>query len=533
LKTEDKMFGTGETKIIQGPTMKLEIVGDHPLAKDGKGALKSRIGTVFTNTNTLVTVPGIHATQRMAYIERLNRKRNLIGVDPVSDDEQAEEFQNSVDVVMEGDEILIRPDPDDMGLAFRTDDILQEIISKQHIKFLYVANQKVKDAIKQRGEYWRISPVPKLPEEMVEMISTSRIGIIGKPIYYYNRTKGSKLLTLGEFERFGDLTNDELRAFLSEIREYGCCRNRQGCQEIEFFMANDSFGCPDFTCHDFPGYDDEKLREVYGQLRDKFSDAVPAEFHRDDPQDIEWRNRMFAALTEQREDVISDEPVAGLSSEFFLQIEWLPGGRIEEGEFMFDSVFEEKAKNPGDAELDRLCDEKSRGFIFNFIREYGDLEYVNIGRMAKSLSLRPAYTGRRDVYIAEIKQRGSEKEIVRIIRMQKWGVKERLDVGKSLQDAIIESEEYTEYILDRRLGCHQLGMNLPSRVVSRKISEKYHGNRAEYNGITIWSPYFERDYIYGIATDKMPKHKLENEAFALSFAHYHCRQDGPGRESGV
>ena len=46
--------------------------------------------------------------------------------------------------------------------------------------------------------------------------------------------------------------------------------------------------------------------------------------------------------------------------------------------------------------------------------------------------------------------------------MQKWGIREHLDEGKRLLDAIIQSEEYTEYILDRRLGCRQLGMNLPA-----------------------------------------------------------------------
>ena len=29
----------------------------------------------------------------------------------------------------------------------------------------------------------------------------------------------------------------------------------------------------------------------------------------------------------------------------------------------------------------------------------------------------------------------------------------------------------------------------------------------------IWSPYFERDYIRGIATDKIPAYRFENERF--------------------
>ena len=152
------------------------------------------------------------------------------------------------------------------------------------------------------------------------------------------------------------------------------------------------------------------------------------------------------------------------------------------------------------------------------MREYGDLDYVNVGRVVNRLSRRPQFRGRRDVYIAEIRPRGSKEEIVSIIRMQKWGVREHLDKGKSLLQAMFESEEYTEYVLDRRFACCQLGMNLPIRVTARKIAEKYVSQRTGSEGITIWSAYFERAYIRGIATDKMPHHRFVNEAFAMKFA---------------
>ena len=200
-----------------------------------------------------------------------------------------------------------------------------------------------------------------------------------------------------------------------------------------------------------------------------------------------------------------------------MQIEWLPGGRIEEGEMILDPIFElaDESHDPG---LRRLCDEKCRGFIFNFVREYGDLEYVNIGRVVASLSHREKASGRRDVYIAQVKQRDVKDEIVKIIRMQKWGIREHLDDGKRLLDAIIQSEEYTEYILDRRLGCRQLGMNLPARTTAKRISERYPGSRRDVHNAMIWSPYFERDYIRGIATDKIPPQKLASAAFACRFA---------------
>ena len=50
---------------------------------------------------------------------------------------------------------------------------------------------------------------------------------------------------------------------------------------------------------------------------------------------------------------------------------------------------------------------------------------------------------------------------MKIIRVLKWGIREHLDEGKDLLQAIIESEEYVEYTLDRRLGCRQLASHAP------------------------------------------------------------------------
>jgi hypothetical protein len=202
-----------------------------------------------------------------------------------------------------------------------------------------------------------------------------------------------------------------------------------------------------------------------------------------------------------------------------MQIEWLPGGRIEGGEMLFDSVFEERDRSPSDSPLRALCDDRAKGFIFNFIREFGDIEYVNVGRVIGSLSRRGEFLGRRAVYVAEIKERDVPLPRVRIIRMQKWDIRERLDEGKDLLQAILESEDYTDYILDRRLGCRQLGMNLPSRMTTRKITEIYHGRNAAHDGRPIRATYFEREYVAGIATDKIPLSRFGDLEFALRFAH--------------
>jgi hypothetical protein len=506
---------------------KLRILGEHPLAKDAQGRLKSRIGTLFPYGNTLVTLPGIHATQRLAYVEALNRERTDAGQEPLSAAEFTEVWNQAVDLIAEDDALLIRPDPENMPLAFKGDEVLQDLVSKHKIKFLYVLNEKVREAIKRRGECWRVNPLPKSADEMQAMIAASRIGIGGNEIYYYNKVTGTRFLTCQQFAELSALGEAELRRYLHEIREFSARKNPQGNRELDFFMAGKLLSAADFAPHDFAALGAVELAAVFETLRQKFCDAVQPEFRQDDPRDLQWRNRMYVTLIGREDDVVPEEVLLGLGAEFFMQIEWLPGGRIDEGELIMDSIFEERGERPDDPELRRLCDEKSQKFIFNFVREFGDLEYVNLGRVIGSLSHRQASSGRRDVYLAEIKQRDRDKELLKIIRLQKWGVREHLDDNKSLLDAIIESEEYTEYTLDRRLGCRQLGMNLPMQVTARRIGEKYTGHRRDLYGVQIWSPYFERDYIHGMATDKIPAYCYQETAFALGLARLLGRAAAP------
>ncbi len=175
--------------------MTLRIFGEHPLARDAKGKLKSQIGTVFPSSAALVTIPGIHATQRFTYLDLVNAERKEQGRPPLAEQEEATVWENSVDLIMEGDSILIRPDPDRMQLAYDADEVLQEIVPKHKIKFLFVLNAKIRKAIEQRGECWRITHLPKSRSEMVKMIETSKMGVGGGEIYYYNKITGTHFLT--------------------------------------------------------------------------------------------------------------------------------------------------------------------------------------------------------------------------------------------------------------------------------------------------------------------------------------------------
>ena len=82
-----------------------------------------------------------------------------------------------------------------MDLAFAADELLQGIVSKRRIRFLSVSDKRVREAIKHRGEYWRVNGIPKSREAKHHLIQTSKVGIYGRPIYYYNRLTGTRWLT--------------------------------------------------------------------------------------------------------------------------------------------------------------------------------------------------------------------------------------------------------------------------------------------------------------------------------------------------
>jgi hypothetical protein len=495
------------------------ILGEHPFAKDAEGRPKSRIATLFLRTPGLVTLPGIHATQRVAWVDAINDRFMAEGKPPLEPMEMEAEWEQSVDLIIEPDVILIRPDPDAMDLAFRGDDMLQELASKRQIRFLYVTNIKVRNALRNRGEYWRMAELPRTVEDMQAMIESSRLAIGGDVIYYYNRLTGTRYVTLAGFRDLGKLSDDDLRRHLVEIQTHSKRLNRFGSPEIDFFLASETFGAQEFQRLNFKTMEAGELRAKHAALSERFGRAVPSHLRDDNPGEMEWRNRMFGMLLGRRDETISEDILKGLSPEFFMQVEWLPGGRIEEGELIFDPVFDEFDRDPDNPALRRLCDLRARSFIFNYIRDFGDIEYVNIGRISRSMSHRlPQGETRHNVYIAQVKTPEHAEPVVHVLRVQKWGVPDHLDANKELFAAVMESEEYVDYVLDRRLGCRQLGMALPARVVTRRIQERYSGPAKRYTGATYWLTCFERDYIDGRATDKLPPGAFSDPGFAVRLA---------------
>jgi hypothetical protein len=501
--------------------MQLELIGPHPFARDEKGEPLTRIGTLFVDARVLLTqTPGVHAWQRLSFIDHLNSQRAAAAQPLLNPEEEQAVAANSVDLFFDTDHILIRPDPNHMELAFGADELLQGIASKRQVKFLSVSDPRVREAIKRRGECWRLSSIPKSHQGKERLVATSRVGIQGLPIYYYNRLTGTRWLTCQEFKNLGNLPPADLARHLQEIADHSIRRNRMGRPELGFFASDlRRFGAREFAGVLFDQLPPERLKAKFDELTAHFQSAVHEAFRQDNCDSKAWCERMLSTLFLDGDEAQTEQVLSGLSPEFYLQVEWLAGGRFEEGEFMLDPVFDEAAAHPEDAGLQRLCDPRAKEIIFNLIRDYGDLEYINLGTVPESLSLdRPQKYGRRGVFLVEFRARSEPHPIKRFMRLQKWGVWEHLDEGKDPLVSLQESDEYTDYWLDRRLGCRQLGMNLCSRVLMRRLREVYQGRNDRFRGQSIRTTYFEREYLSGMATDKLPLDRFTRPGYAVKFS---------------
>lgn len=494
----------------------MKIIGDKIFAHDAQGRLLSRIGTMFFRTPGLVTIKGVHAMQRIAWLDSLAAD---LGRELTIDEEEAE-IAESVDLVFTEEYVLIRPNPERMDLAFRADEALQKMVSKRHIRFLNTHSALVRKALCARGENWRMARQPISQEDMDGLISSAKVAISCLPVYYYNRATGSRYITVGTFGEFEGLDDAAFRDQMAEVVSSLSKRNRQGFLEVDVFPASTPIDIKrSLQGIDVAKLSDSDLRTEYSCILQKWRMSLPVELRDESVSNFEWRNEMCHTLTRGPNDTSAEEQelIAGIAPEFYRQIEWLPGVRIIEGEVIFDSIYEEASRTQ-DPKLLAMCDNRVKSFLFNTTRLFGRVKYMNIGRIARSLALRSTSLRRGgNVYIMQYGVEGDDDPKVVMIRLQKWGVAEHLDEGKDLLHAIIEADEYSDYVLDRRLMCRQLGMNLPRQLGFERFTEKYRGNN-QYNGVSLRTAYFVRDYERGTASDKIPPSKYRNPAWASKFA---------------
>ena len=498
----------------------MKTLGDAIFAKDADGKLLSRIGTIFFRTPGLVTKRGVHAMQRAMWIAAVNEDRAAAGLPPLTTTEEDEELAQSVDLIFTDDHVLIRPDPDRMDLAFRADEELQKIVNKRKVRFLNTHAAKVRNALRARGENWRMARAPISQDDMMRIVEDARVAIGEKAIYYYNQAVGTRYVTAGSFADIAALPADEYRAQLHEVLSLLKKRNRMGHPEVDLFPTTTPIDVKNaLKALDVDALGDAELRAAVDKIALDWRMSLPAELREESVENFDWRNAMCTAVTAgtNETNAADQELIQGISPEFYRQIEWLPGARIDRGEVIFDPLWDEFNRTR-DPELAPICDPRVRNIIFNLVRLFSDVEFVNVGRIARSLARRPIEGSRHgSVYVVQCKTADSETVRLFLLRFQKWGVAEHLDEGKDFLQATIEANEYADYILDRRLMCRQLGMNLPARVGIAQFPETYHGHN-QYNGTTVRAYGYVRSYVEGTASDKVPPARFRNPAFALAFA---------------
>ena len=498
----------------------MKLIGDRIFAKDADGRLISRIGTMFFKTPGLVTAKGVHAMQRMLWLDDLNAVRAAEGYPAMTPAEEDAELAESVDLIFTDGEVLIRPDPDRMDLAIRADEELQKIVSKRQIRYLNTNSLKVRVALCERGENWRMARHPISQEDMVDLVESARVKISFEPLYYYNSATGTRFLTAGAYATISALPDAAYREQMREIIGGLSKRNRLGHPEIDLFPLTTPIEVKrGLQMIELDNLSDAELRRAVDRVETQWRLSLPSDLREESVKNYEWRNTMCHTITRQPNETSAEEQelVSGIAAEFYRQIEWLPGARIDRGEVIFDEIWSEAERTQA-PELLALCDYRVKSLIFNLTRLFGAVDFINVGRIARSLMRHPVPGSRRgSVYIIQYRESGAANPKMLMIRFQKWGVAERLDEGKSLTQAIVESDEYSDYILDRRLMCRQLGMRLPKRIGYGHFTEKYRGMN-QYNGCAVRTAYFVRPYVRGVATDKVPPMKFRNPAFAIAFA---------------
>ncbi|MDA1276164.1 MAG: hypothetical protein O2960_19290 [Verrucomicrobia bacterium] len=494
--------------------MRFTVIGPSPAAIDPAIAAAPKVGSMIVSHRTLITTaPAVHAYQRNEFISHLNNRRKSDGETVLSSDEERAVHDQSVSLFFKDDTVLIRPELEAMALALEADHVLQSIIPKHRIRFLHARQPVVRNALRGLGELWRISEPPHTVPQMEEFIQKSLAAIGGRAIYRLNPTTGTRWLTLQQLKGLGDLSHTELLFHLEEIHRFAGAYGRAGHRELCCFAPGaHELAWP--SAKDLATISETELRQLHHQLVQELIFQIPLDLRRDDLKNAIWRDEIFKVLTEEPDGASLCDVVDGLGESFRRQVQWLPGSRFQKGEMIFDPIFALGEGSNPDPTVRKLCDPAVKQFIPNFLREFGEIEHVNLGRLLPAQTSRPS--GRRAVYVAEIKPKNSEERVVRIIRMHRWGIREHLNDGYDLLHAILKAHEYIHYVLDRRLACRQLGMNVPLRVACWDIPEDYwHSNGTVTE---IWASYYERDYLHGTAANKISEEKLAIEEYALGLA---------------
>ncbi|MFH1070785.1 MAG: hypothetical protein V1794_14305 [Candidatus Glassbacteria bacterium] len=477
----------------------LTLYGPHPLERDSEGRLKYHMADVFPDYGCLIVGRGLHVTLALDFIAEYAKTTG----GELSDQQQQAIYDDLVALILRGEHLMVRSIPDEMEKCFRSAELLEVVVPAEMIRFTGRRDPKVREAFKLRGESWKMTPRYFTVEQIIGQLNLSMVSVATENRYYYKVESGGRLLTIEKLAAIGEALEDreQFRGRILEIVDLYHRRNKNYVREMDFFAVDEKkFDFSRFEklaaylrrCRGWGGTQKKRARTLFGRALENLRQAVPAELHRDDPQNPTWRNRIYSELNDIPP---TEESILGISAEFNMNILWLPGCRISDGKAVKDRHIEEA--------VSRLIDD--------FFRFYGPLEYINLGRLMRSQSTKRAAGSYREVFIAVLRQKGRDTEQIRILRKVWRNVLYFLNRGFALDKANRLADGYLEYTFDRREILSLLGCDTPP-VTNLSRSEDLPGIG------TVNISFFNRPYIEGLATDKVSEYYYQHEGFVRKMA---------------
>ena len=462
------------------------LLGPDLFAVDEQGDALAPIASVFPRHQAVVAGRGIHAGLAGILAGYL-RRRDPETLGEAFSEEEIELYQDAVPVLIRGSTVLIRSDPDDMSHCFAADELLQRLVPKKRIQFTCPHLCPVRQELRRRGESWRSLPPPRTVDEVRAYIRSSRVRVKTGTVYYQNVARGGRYLTYQEFLAIRPLLQrdpGEARARVEEILELHRLLNEQGAREVSFFLPVgsrlDTRVLEELAAvlrEESPGGNAAQALAVFDRFAAEFAESAGVDLSADDLDNPVWRTTMFCRLLDIEERDL-EEWALGLSPEFHLNVQWLPGACLQDG-----------------VRFEPNVEPRVRGLIEHYHQVRPEAIAINVGRVRSSQTKRDRTGEHREVFLVVL-TRPDESEDIRLVRMIKWDVQHRLERGADVEQAVRETVQYRDYVFDRLRAAAALELPIPPfHEIHLEETVAGRGRAPVF--------FFERPYVNGVATDKI------------------------------
>lgn len=119
------------------------LIGSDPLTVAPNGKWLCRIQTLFIERQAIITTPGVHADQRLLFIDYLNQQRELNGQAKLTKREEYNILSDAVAIVAQYDEVTNEPyigirTDSDPERAMRGREVLCKVIPPEKVRIFNI-----------------------------------------------------------------------------------------------------------------------------------------------------------------------------------------------------------------------------------------------------------------------------------------------------------------------------------------------------------------------------------------------------------